>query len=77
MTAPHPTAVAAPTTAALRTSDRWVTFVTRVAVTEEQAEAARAGSVELSSVAWFAPDQLPDVHSDAREPLRLAGVPVG
>ena len=67
--------VAAPRLAALRTSDRWVTFVQRVDVDEQTAGAVAASSPELRGVGWFAPDALPPLHGDAVEPLRLVGVP--
>jgi 8-oxo-dGTP diphosphatase len=62
--------------AALRTHDRWVTFVTRVDVSDEVADRVRASSPEVSEVRWFAPDALPPLHPDGVEPLRLVGVPV-
>jgi 8-oxo-dGTP diphosphatase len=68
--------VETPRLAALRTHDRWVTFVAHLAVDDAQAQAVRAASAELDRVAWFDPADLPAVHSDAQEPLRLAGVPV-
>lgn len=60
--------------ATLRTHDRWVTFATRVDVTDEVAELAAARSPEVSSVAWFDPAQLPPLHADAVGPLALLGL---
>ena len=61
--------------AALRTHDRWVTFVTRVEVSEQVAETLQPRSPELSDLQWFAPGSLPPLHGDVVEPLRLVGVP--
>ncbi len=63
------------TTAALRTADRWVTFVTRLDLPEDVAEGVRSTSPELARTAWFAPDALPPLHGDVVDPLRLVGVP--
>lgn len=63
------------TLAALRTHDRWVTFVTRVEVTDDVAAGLRSRTAELADVGWFSPDALPLLHGDAVDPLRLVGVP--
>ncbi|MCW2666333.1 MAG: putative MutT/NUDIX-family protein [Frankiales bacterium] len=57
-----------------RLHDRWVTFVVAVDVDEATAEAARTTSPELSGIAWFATDELPELDEDAAVPLRLAGL---
>ena len=64
-----------PVLAAQRADDRWITFVTRVAVDEPTADAIRPLSAELAGVAWFAPDALPPLHPHVVDPLRLVGVP--
>ena len=61
--------------AALRTHDRWVTFVTRLAVDDETADRLRSRSAELSDLQWCDPERLPPLHGDVVEPLRLVGVP--
>ena len=68
--------VPAPVQAALRTSDRWVSFVVRIDLPQAVADAVRPCSPELREAAWFAPDALPPVHPDGHDPLRLVGVAV-
>ena len=63
--------VPVPVLAHQRPSDRWVTFVALVGVSEEQADAARAVSAELSGVNWFDPATLPPMDPDAKTPLTL------
>jgi len=63
--------VPTPTLAAQRPQDRWVTFVAEVDVDDRVADEVRPQSAELSRVAWFAPDALPEVHGDVVGPLRL------
>ncbi len=63
-----------PTLASLRTHDRWVTFVTRLDVTDGVADTLRPCSPEIGRVAWHRLDALPPVHDDAVGPLGLVGV---
>jgi 8-oxo-dGTP pyrophosphatase MutT (NUDIX family) len=67
-------AVPRPVLAEARPHDRWVTFVTRLEVSDAVADQARAPSPELRGLGWFAPGDLPPVHRDTVAPLRLAGV---
>lgn len=60
---------------ALRTHDRWVTFVTRLEISDEVADGLRPASPELADLRWFDPHALPPLHGDVVEPLRLVGVP--
>ena len=62
--------------AALRTHDRWVTFVTRVEVDDDTAERLQPQSPELAALAWYDPAALPPLHADTVDPLGLVGVPV-
>lgn len=59
------------TEAVQRVHDRWVTFVTRVEITDEVADTLSARSPELSRVGWFAPDALPEIDHDAQPPLDI------
>ncbi len=66
--------LAEPVLAAHRVHDRWVTFVTTVAVNDAVADALSPRSPELSAATWSAPDALPPLHPDVVGPLRVAGV---
>ncbi len=65
-----------PRLAALRTHDRWVSFVSRLDVTDEVADGLGPRSAELTRVGWFAPDALPPLHDDTLGPLGLVGLHV-
>ena len=66
--------VGALTQATLRTHDRWVTFATRVDVTDEVADRVARAQPRAARVGWFAPDGLPPLHGDAVGPLALLGL---
>ena len=60
--------------AALRTHDRWVTFITRLDIAEDVADRLAPRSPELADLRWFAPDALPALHPDGVGPLAMVGV---
>jgi 8-oxo-dGTP diphosphatase len=60
-----------PTTAQLRPHDRWVTFVVACDVDDATADRARSQSTEITSLGWFATDDLPSLHVDSAGPLDL------
>ncbi|MCW2621859.1 MAG: hydrolase [Frankiales bacterium] len=63
-----------PVLAALRTHDRWVTFVLLIEVDQETADRAAAVSPELTAVQWCDPAALPELHPDIVRPLALVGI---